>query len=158
MIKRITYGLAALFIATVTTPSMAASPVQVSSDIYVEKQQTRADGTVATTLVAPKIIVPGDQLVFVVRYQNTGAQPARNFTVTNPIPAAINFSGTSDGNEIVSIDGGRSWGKLSELRVKKSDGMARPALMTDVTHIKWNMNQPLASGEGGKLIFRGVVK
>jgi uncharacterized repeat protein (TIGR01451 family) len=158
MIKYITYGLTALFIAAVTSPVVAASPVEISSDIFIEKQQKRADGTIATTLVAPKIIVPGDQLVFVVRYQNTGAQTARNFTVTNPIPAAISFSGTSDGNEIVSIDGGKSWGRLSELRLERSDGTSRPALMTDVTHIKWNMNQPLASGQGGKLIFRGVVK
>jgi uncharacterized repeat protein (TIGR01451 family) len=54
-----------------------------------------ADGSVATILEAPKLVVPGDQLVFVVRYKNVGAQPASNFTVTNPIPRAVAFSGTS---------------------------------------------------------------
>jgi uncharacterized repeat protein (TIGR01451 family) len=139
-------------------PALAASPVELSSDIFVEKQQKRADGTTAIELVAPKIIVPGDSLVFVVRYRNTGAQPASNFTVTNPIPAAIAFSGTSDGNEIVSVDGGKSWGTLSQLRVKNADGSTRAALMTDVTHLKWNMKQTVGAGQGGKLIFRGVVK
>ena len=147
----------AFLLAASSVPAMAA-PVELSSNIFIEKQVKRADGTFATTLVAPKLIVPGDQLVFVVRYRNKSPQPATNFTVTNPIPTAVAFSGTSDGAELVSIDGGKSWGKLAQLRVKTTDGAARPALMTDVTHIKWNMNQPLASGEGGQLIFRGTVR
>jgi uncharacterized repeat protein (TIGR01451 family) len=145
-------------LAASSVPAMAAAPVELSSKIFIEKQVKRADGTFATTLVAPKLITPGDQLVFVVGYRNTSTQPATNFTVTNPIPTAIAFSGTSDGNELVSVDGGKSWGKLAQLRVKNLDGTARPALMTDVTHLKWNMNQPLASGESGKLIFRGTVR
>lgn len=143
---------------TAAMPAMAASPVELTSDIFVETQQKRPDGSFATTLEAPKMIVPGDSLVFVVRYRNKGAKPATNFTVTNPIPAAIAFSGTSDGSEVVSIDGGKSWGKLSQLRVTMANGESRAALMTDVTHIKWHMNQMLAAGEAGKLIFRGVVK
>jgi uncharacterized repeat protein (TIGR01451 family) len=155
MIKNAILGSIALVL---TAPAFAASPVQLSSDIFVEKQQTRPDGTVATTLVTPKLVLPGDNLVFVVRYKNVGAQPATNFSVTNPIPKAIAFGGTSDGQELVSIDGGKSWGKLSQLRVPTTGGASRPALMTDVTHIKWQMNQNVAVGEGGKLIFRGVVK
>jgi uncharacterized repeat protein (TIGR01451 family) len=148
----------AILLTAGSVHAMAAAPVELSSDIFVEKQAKQANGTFSTTLVTPKIIVPGDQLVFVVRYRNTGTQPARNFTVTNPIPAAITFSGTSDGTETVSIDGAKSWGKLSQLRVKNADGTFRAALMTDVTHIKWSVNQSIASGEGGKLIFRGTVK
>lgn len=154
----VTYAFPALFMASIAAPAMAATPIELSSDIFVEKQQKNADGTYAISLVTPGVIVPGDQLVFVVRYRNAGAQSASNFTVTNPLPKAIAFSGTSDGNELVSIDGGKNWGKLSQLRVIKADGTSRPALMTDVTHLKWNMNQPLAAGEAGKLIFRGVVK
>jgi uncharacterized repeat protein (TIGR01451 family) len=158
MNKSFFMGLALLLASLTSTAAMAASPVQLTSEIFVEKQQKRADGTMAITLVAPTMIVPGDQLVFVVRYKNTGAQPANGFSVTNPLPKAIAFSGTSDGNEMVSIDGGKSWGKLSQLSIKKADGNVRPALMTDVTHLKWNMNQTLTAGAEGKLIFRGVVR
>ncbi len=135
-----------------------AAPIQLSSDIFVEKEEKRADGKSSVKLAPPKVILPGDQLVFVVNYKNTGTLPATGFTVTNPIPNAIAFSGTSDGAEQVSIDGGKSWGKLSQLRIKTANGGTRPALMTDVTHIKWNVSQPLAAGSTGKLIFRGVVK
>ncbi len=147
-----------ILLAASSVPAMAAAPVELSSDIFVEKQQKRPDGSFATVLAKPNIILPGDQLVFVVRYRNAGSKPASNFSVTNPIPAAITFSGTSDGAELVSIDGGKSWDKLSQLRVKNADGSSRTALMTDVTHLKWQMNQTLAAGDAGKLIFRGVVK
>ena len=152
------YCISAILLAASSVPAMAAAPVELSSDIFVEKQKKMPDGSFSTVLEMPKLILPGDQLVFVVRYRNASAKPATNFSVTNPIPNAISFSGTSDGAEIVSIDGGKSWGKLSQLRIKQADGTSRAALMTDVTHIKWHMNQTLAAGDAGKLIFRGVVK
>lgn len=151
-------AFAAIGFSLVSGAALAVSPIQLSSDIYVEKQQKQADGKNAVVLEAPKTILPGDQLVFVVRYKNVGSTNANGVTVTNPIPRAIAFSGTSDGTEIVSIDGGKNWGKLSQLRTASTDGTSRPALMTDVTHIKWTVNQTLAAGSAGKLIFRGVVK
>jgi uncharacterized repeat protein (TIGR01451 family) len=152
------FCFAITLLAAGSVPAMAAAPVELSSDVFVEKQQKRADGSFSTVLAKPNMILPGDQLVFVVRYRNAGNKPATNFSVTNPIPAAITFSGTSDGAELVSIDGGKSWGKLSQLRVTNADGTSRSALMTDVTHLKWQMNQVLPAGDAGKLIFRGVVK
>ncbi len=156
--KPILFKVAAFIAMALPGAVFAASPIQLSSDIYVEKLQKLAGGKSSVVLEAPKTIVPGDQLVFVVRYKNVGSQVANGFTVTNPIPRAIAFSGTSDGTEIVSIDGGKNWGRLSQLRVAKIDGTSRSALMTDVTHIKWKLNQSLAAGSAGKLIFRGVVK
>jgi uncharacterized repeat protein (TIGR01451 family) len=136
----------------------AAAPLQLSSHVFVERQIVRADGTKAVVLEPPHLVTPGDNLVFVVKYRNVGTSTASNFVVTNPLPAAVAFNGTSDGLEVVSIDGGKSWGVLSALRIAKADGTARPARRSDVTHIKWNLNQPLTAGAEGKLIFRGVVK
>ncbi len=138
--------------------AQAATPVELSSDVYVEKHVKRANGQTATVLEKPNMVIPGDNLVFVVKYRNAGAAPASKFVVTNPLPAAVAFNGTSDGLEVVSIDGGKSWGFLPTLRVRSEGGQARPALMADVTHIRWNLNQTLASGSEGKLIFRGIVK
>jgi hypothetical protein len=63
-----------------------------------------------------------------------------------------------DGTEVVSVNGGKSWGVMSQLKVAKPDGTFRQALPADVTHLKWNMNQTLAAGSAGKLVFRGVVR
>jgi uncharacterized repeat protein (TIGR01451 family) len=144
--------------ALIGVSAHAATPLQLSSDVFVEKQVVRADGSRTVVLEKPKLVLPGDNLVFVVRYRNTGTATASNFVVTNPLPAAVAFNGTSDGLEVVSIDGGNKWGVLSTLRVKQADGVIRAADRRDVTHIKWNLNQPLTAGAEGKLIFRGIVK
>jgi uncharacterized repeat protein (TIGR01451 family) len=138
--------------------ALAATPLQLVSDVFVERQVVKADGSKTVVLEKPNLVTPGDNLVFVVRYKNVGGATASNFVVTNPLPAAVAFDGTSDGLEIVSVDGGKSWGILGNLRVAKADGTFRPALRSDVTHLKWNLNQTLTAGAEGKLIFRGIVK
>ena len=138
--------------------AFAATPLQLKSDVFVERQVVRSDGSNAVILEKPDMVTPGDNLVFVVRYKNVSGSTASNFVVTNPLPSAVAFNGTSDGLEVVSTDGGKSWGVLGTLRVTKLDGTTRPAVFTDVTHIKWNLNQPLTAGAEGKLIFRGIVK
>jgi uncharacterized repeat protein (TIGR01451 family) len=135
-----------------------ATPLQLTSDVFVERAVKSSDGSKKVILQKPVLVTPGDNLVFVVHYKNTSGAAARNFSVTNPLPNAVAFNGTSDGLEIVSVDGGKSWGLLPALKVTDSLGKARPALKTDVTHIKWNMNQTLSPGSEGKLIFRGIVK
>jgi uncharacterized repeat protein (TIGR01451 family) len=153
-----TRALAVASLAMIGVSAHAATPLQLSSDVFVEKQVVRADGSRKVVLEKPNLVLPGDKLVFVVKYRNTGTATASNFVVTNPLPAAVAFNGTSDGLEIVSIDGGKNWGDLALLRVKQSDGTVRPAQHSDVTHIKWNLNQRLTAGAEGKLIFRGIVK
>lgn len=148
----------AMTLAFTGVSANAATPLQLSSDVFVERQIVRADGSRTVVLEKPNLVLPGDNLVFVVKYRNTGTAMANNFVVTNPLPAAVAFNGTSDGLEVVSIDGGVSWGILGTLRVKQANGTVRAAERRDVTHIKWNLNQPLTAGAEGKLIFRGIVK
>ncbi len=138
--------------------AMAANNVSLSSDVFVERKVARPNGTTALVLEQPKTVTPGDNLVFVVNYRNVGRAPATDFSVTNPLPKAVAFNGTSDGSEIVSVDGGRTWGPLSALTYRNGNGEVRPALMTDVTHVKWKFNRSLSAGSGGKLVFRGTVK
>ncbi len=140
------------------TASHAAAALQISSDVFVERQIERSDGSKTVVLEKPNMVIPGDNLVFVVKYKNVSGATASNFVVTNPLPSAVAFNGTSDGLETASVDGGKSWGFLRSLRVGKADGTTRAAQRSDVTHIKWNLNQPLTAGAEGKLIFRGVVK
>lgn len=142
----------------VVGPAYAQGPLQLASDVFVEREIAKPDGTKAKLLEEPKTVVPGDQLVFVVRYKNVGTAIANNFVVTNPMPRAVRFDGTADGAELVSVDGGKNWGALATLRIAQSNGGDRAATSADVTHLKWNFNQPLSAGAEGKLIFRGVVR
>lgn len=158
MIRALLSLLALMLVSGVTTPLQAANGLEMSSDVFVERETTNADGSRTKKLEKPTMVVPGDRLVFVVRYKNTSTSPASNFVITNPLPAAVQFESTSDGQESVSVDGNKSWGRLADLRVAVAGGTTRPASAADVTGLKWDLKQPLTAGAEGKLVFRGVVR
>lgn len=154
MVKRFLCALALILPGA----AMAANNVSLSSDVYIERKVAKPNGTTALVLEQPITVTPGDKLVFVVKYKNVGSAPASDFSVTNPLPKTVVFNGTADGTELVSVDGGKSWGPLEALTYVSGNGNIRPALMADVTHVKWKFNRSLSAGSGGKLVFRGTVK
>ena len=149
-----------LALLALTAPSAlwAADSVSLTSEVMVERVRQEADGSSKVVREEPRVVTPGDKLVFLLSYRNAGAEPATGFVVTNPIPASVAFSGGESEGAIVSIDGGKSWGPLASLKVANPDGTSRPATPDDVTHIRWSFAQPIAAGRAGQLSFRGVVK
>ena len=150
--------LFALFALLAPLTAHAANDVALTSSVFVEKSVPQADGKTRLILEEPRVVVPGDRLVFVLAYKNLGGKPATDFVVTNPLPGAVAFQGTGDVGAIVSIDGGRAWGTLAALKVRKADGSVRAAYPEDVTHVRWAMKAPIPVGAAGKLSFRGVVR
>jgi uncharacterized repeat protein (TIGR01451 family) len=148
----------ALLALLVPAMASAADDVSLTNKVFVERVKAGADGKPVTVREEPGVVTPGDRLAFVLAYRNGGAEPATGFTLTNPIPPSIAFSGSDDAIAVVSVDGGKSWGKLASLKVVQADGTSRPAVAADVTHIRWSLDRPIAPGTGGELSFRGVVE
>lgn len=138
--------------------AFAADSVALSSMVFVEKTIADADGKAKITLHEPKVVTPGDRLIFILNYQNRGSAAANNFVVTNPLPNAVAYQGTADASAEVSIDGGKVWGALTALKVADGPGRWRSARPEDVTHVRWTMKQAIPAGAQGKLSFRGVVR
>ena len=138
--------------------ALAADHVALDNDVFVERVRTDAAGKRRILLEEPRAVVPGDRLVFVLRYRNDGTRPADRLVVTNPLPAAVRFADAGGARPLVSVDGGRQWGSLSELTVAEADGTRRAAQPADVTHVRWAFDKPIPAGGTGKLLFRGVVK
>ncbi|HYG48584.1 MAG TPA: hypothetical protein VD846_11675 [Allosphingosinicella sp.] len=148
----------ALFAFLAPAAVSAADNVSLTSKVLVERVKPGPDGKPVTVREEPGVVTPGDRLVVVLSYRNGGDQPATGFTLTNPIPAAVAFTGTDDSSAVLSVDGGKSWGALASLKVVGADGTSRPAVAADVTHIRWSLRQPIAAGSRGELSFRGVVE
>ena len=136
----------------------APAPVSLSSKIFVAKRVTDAQGKTKNVLVSPDRVLPGDPLAVVLDYENRGTRPATAFVIDNPIPAAVTFTGVEQAWAVVSIDGGKSYGPLATLKVKKADGTLRAAIPQDVTHVRWKFAQPIAPGAKGKVTYFGLVK
>ena len=148
-------GLVALLFANAAA---WASDVKLVSEIFVERVQQDAQGKAKVVLEEPKMVTPGDKLLFVLAYKNEGKADAADFVINNPIPASVSFAGTDSQDAVMSVDGGKTWGKLSSLKVSQPDGTVRSAGPSDVTHVKWQFVRPIPAGSSGKVNFSAVVK
>ena len=101
--------------------------------------------------------MPGNRLLFSTSYRNESPTPVNNFVVTNPVPAGIAVAAEDAAKLTVSIDGGKSWGKLATMSVKDARGVARPAQAGDVTHIRWTL-ATIAPGASGSVAYHAIVK
>lgn len=155
--KKLIVALAAL----IATPALAlaaaaAGTVALDSSIKLDKVITE-NGQTRHELVAPQKVVPGNHLLFVTDYHNTGAKAVDHFVVTNPVPSAVALEEAPAGDALVSVDGGKSWGKLALLRVALPGGVSRAAQATDVTHVRWVV-PVIAPGAAGTLSYRAIVR
>ena len=136
--------------------SATAGAVVLKGDVKIET--TVVDkGVEKTVLATPKIVVPGNRLLFSTSYRNESATPVQNFVVTNPVPAGIAVAAPDAASLTVSVDGGKTWGKLAALVVKDTKGAARPAQAGDVTHVRWTL-ATIAPGAAGAVAYHAIVK
>ncbi len=151
--------IAAVLAATAAVASAAAGPLQVTSSILVESRTAAADGTTRIALVKPSKVTPGDKVIFVLSYRNTGAQPLANVVLDNPLPRQIAYRSANPGSPApdVSVDG-KTFGSLESLRVRSLDGSTRAAGPNDVTSVRWRLASPLAAGSQGQFAFQAVLK
>ncbi len=137
----ITTALGGLFAAGM--PVVAAPRVAIVSDVFVEQA-----GESRRVLQPASLLRPGDRVVTIVTWKRSGA--GRDFTVTNPLPRALQFQGSADGAEQVSVDGGRTWGRLGQLR---AGGYV--AVPEDVTHVRWRIATPAPQG---RIAYSAIVR
>lgn len=145
--------------AMMPAPAFAAGPLQVESRVLTEQKTRAPDGTVRVALGAPRRVVPGDRVTFVLAYRNTGAQPLGNVVLDNPVPKGIAYRGpaaTSAAPEL-SVDG-KIYGPLASLRVATATGTTRAATPDDVTNVRWRLTRPITPGAQGQFAFDAVLK
>ena len=135
-------------------PALAAGALAIFGTVQVEQRVAAADGTTRIVLVAPKHVVPGDRLIFTLRYRNGGAQPLGDVVLANPLPRGVAYRAVLPGTPEpeVSVDG-THYAALAALRIG-----ARAATVQDVVAVRWRLARPVAAGASGSLAFTGAVK
>jgi hypothetical protein len=139
----------ALLALAAATPAMAAERVAVANSVFVERA---SDG--GRVLEPARALHRGERVVYVVSWR---AAAAERFTITNPLPRSVAYQRSADGAEQVSVDGGRSWGKLEALRVRDGAGW-RDATPEDVTHVRWQVPRTRALAGSGSLTWSAIVR
>lgn len=160
-ISKLVFTMAAAAALCVPAMPLAAqatpNPIVLKGDVKAVKVVTDKDGKERSELVEPNTVVPGDRLVFGTDYANNGAEPVKNFVVTNPLPSAVRLAPDADPALEVSVDAGKTWGVLAKLTVPGTDGATRPATHDDVTHVRWVLPS-IAAGASGRLTYPAVIR
>ena len=158
MLKKHISGLIGLVAMIAVAPAAlaAASPVTLESVVKLDKTVTE-NGQTKHVLSDPKKVVPGNHLVFLITYRNSGDKPVQNFVVTNPLPSAVVLGDDGFGSFDVSVDGGKAWGKLVSLKIGDGKGGVRAAQAADATHVRWVI-PAIAPGASGTLEYHAVVR
>jgi uncharacterized repeat protein (TIGR01451 family) len=150
--------LTALVVLAASPALALAAPDAVSLDstIKLDKAVTE-NGQTRHELVAPEKVLPGDHLVFRTSYRNTSDKPVDHFVFTNPVPSPVALESAGAENLDVSIDGGKTWGKLAQLTVARPGAAPRAAQAADVTHVRWTI-PVIAPGATGTLEYHAIVR
>ena len=152
--------IASLLLILFSRPLMAQ--IEVSTVAEVEVTETNAQGEQVTKRIAATTVVPGSEVIYTITAKNTGAEPAEQIVVTNPVPPEtvyVRGSATGAGTVITfSVDGGMSWDVPARLTVTGPDGKPRPAVAEDYTHVRWTFAESLAPARQAPVAYRARVK
>ena len=135
------------FALTRPLPAVASPAITTDSAVFVERQGPDS----GRQLEPAESFTPGDRVVTIVRWHRLGGDGG--FTITNPLPRTIAFQRSSRADEEVSVDGGRTWGRLGELTIG-----SRLATPEDVTHVRWRIPQRVALQGSGQIAYSAIVR
>jgi uncharacterized repeat protein (TIGR01451 family) len=158
MWKIVFKACSAAFVLITATPALSA-PIEISNAVFQEVETRGPDGAMKRTLAPAVTVTPGDEVVYVLTIRNTGASPAEQLVITNPLPQHVAFVAAAAGSTAPKVSvGGERFGALSDLSVVTADGRSRPAQAGDVTHIRWDLAAPLAPNSEQQVSYRGQLK
>ncbi len=115
-------ALAGTALAAIATQAAAQDAVSLASAVFVERIGHTQDGRVERRIEPAKRLTRGDKVVLMVEWR--AAQADKGFAVTSPIPRTLAFQEISLEGAEVSVNGGRSWGRIGELVIRDGDGDA----------------------------------
>lgn len=138
------------------------SAIEVRVTAEVEVKIKKGDGREEVKRVPAAKVPPGEAVIYTLHAKNTGEKAASDVIVTDPIPEHMEYvegSVSQDGARVTfSVDGGKSFGAKETLKVRGEDGAMRAALPADFTHVRWQLEKPIAPGEGREVSFRARVE
>jgi len=104
----------------------------------------------------------GDEIFYTIRVRNVTSSSLEDAVIVRPIPRNTQYvadSAVGPAARIdVSIDGGTTFSEPEDIQIVTTPGVTRPAMANDYTHIRWQLQHPLAAGATALLRFRGIFR
>jgi uncharacterized repeat protein (TIGR01451 family) len=142
--------------------SAADGAIKFSNLALKEVTTTNAKGEKVVSYVEPTLAVPGDTILYSIKFENISKQAVSNIVVDDPIPNNSSYrlnTATGKNTKITfSIDSGKTFGNPQDLVVKDKSGKSWVAKPEDYTHIRWIYEKALAPGAIGEVFFMTKIK
>jgi uncharacterized repeat protein (TIGR01451 family) len=159
-------ALVALFLAVRAHGQVPASPLEIKSIAEVESRATEPKsaqgGRGGAELVPADRVVPGDRVIYTLEVRNSGTTAVDAPDFTYPVPEHMRYvAGSAVGPRAevsYSVDGGHSFARPENLKVKGPDGKLRAAVAADYTDIRWQLKNSLKANSVAFVRFRTLVK
>jgi hypothetical protein len=129
-----------------TGTAQAQPAVATQSMVYVERLNPDA----SRRLEPAERLSRGDRIITVVNWSRFRGDTGP-FVITNPLPAAVAYQASAWDDQDVSVNGGRTWGRLGTLRLG-----SRIAAPEDVTHVRWRITAQ--ARRRGQIAYSGIVR
>jgi len=136
--------LALLILAAGEVMAAPAAPVTLNLSVMKEQHVAAPDGTTKIDLVDVSAVTPGDRLVYVLTYTNTGSKPVSDLEVNYPLPQGIAYRAAVDGSlpPQLSADGVHFAPQVSH---------------GTVTALRWQLAGDLLPGAHGTVSFKASL-
>lgn len=139
----------------------SAGDIEFRNIAEIEQEVKTPEGRIEKKRVPAQKAIPGTEVIYTSTFRNISKRPAGNIAIVNPVPANTTLvagSAAGDNTAITfSADGGKTWATADKVRVTGADGKARPAGISEFTHIRWTYRGELAPGKQGSVGFRVTV-
>ena len=125
---------------------------KIVAEQHVEKEVTTrtVDGEERVERVKADTVVPGEQVIYSLRFSNDDNEPANAVVLVMPVPQEVSYMEGSvagrDANITFSADGGQTYVARGRLTIAEG-GTERPANSNEITHIKWTLKGALPANE-----------
>lgn len=157
-------GCFALFVLCAAVWAQGPKKGTVKIQVVAEKEITvkGPDGEKVKKRVEAKKVLPGETVIYTIRYSNVGQEKADDVVISNPIPKHMIYrDGSALGADTVvtySINHGKTFAQPDELEVKKDDGSVRLAGPGEYTAIRWTLTKSVLPGQSGSVTYSAVLK
>lgn len=133
--------------------------VKLETVAQTEKEVTDAKGVKTKVLETAGKIIPGTEVFWTVKANNTCQQNSDKVTINNPVPDHMTYvpnSASGPGSDIAFSLDGKTYAAAAELKVQEN-GVLRPARADEIRFIRWEFKSALKPGASALAQFRAVL-
>ena len=164
--KKLTLTVLCLVLTTfVSAGSLRAQKqgnIELKAVAEIEIEVFTEEGKKEIKRVPAAKVVPGEEVIYTVFYTNVSRDKADNVLITNPIPEHMLYkAGSAVGEDAVitfSVDGGKTYDRPENLKVRDAAGKEFPAEASDYTHIRWVRRTSLLPDTESQVSFRAKLQ